>query len=66
VIVDADLQRHLPDCMGGAGEAGVMRANGVFNAVEHAFFNIRTVDIFFGDHIDSLAHGIVVMPGRDD
>ena len=66
VIVDSDLQWHLANCVGGAGEAGVVGANGVLNAVEHAFLDVRTMHIFLGYHVHSFAHGIVVVPGRDD
>ena len=63
VVVDGDLQRHLSNRMGGTGEAGVMRTNSVLNAVEHAFLDVRTMHIFFGHHVHSLAHSIIVMPG---
>ena len=63
VVVDGDLQRHLPNRVGGAGKAGVVRPNRMFNPVEHAFFDVGTVHVFLGDHINRFAHGIVVMPG---
>ena len=66
VIVDSDLQWHLANCVGGAGEAGVVGANGMFDTVKHTFLDVRTMHVFLGDHVHSFAHGIVVVPGRDD
>ena len=55
-----------PNGMGGAGQAGIMRADGGFNPVEHAFVHLRALDIGFGDAINRFAHRPVVMAGGDD
>ena len=43
-----------------------MCAYRVLDAVEHAFTDIRTVHVGFGNIVHSFAHGIVIMPGGDD
>jgi hypothetical protein len=55
-IENFDDDWHLTDGMGGAGEAGIMSANGCLDPIQHTFLDIRSMDISFGDAIDCVTH----------
>ena len=63
---DLKLNGHLPDGMCRTGKTWVIGPNGSFNAVEHTLGYIRSVDIGFGNTIDGIAHGPVIVAGGDD
>ena len=52
--------------MGGAGEAGIVSANGSFDPVQDTFLDIGTGNICFGNGIHRFTHGPVIMAGGND
>jgi hypothetical protein len=61
-----DFQRHLPQRMGGAGEAGVEGADGDLDVVEQAFGDLDAVEVLLGHFAHRRVHRLVVVRGGDD
>ena len=60
------FQGHLADGMGGAGQAGVVGADGDFDVVEQGFGQFLAVQVVGGHLANGGVHDLVVIGGGDD
>src|SRR5581483_2095326 len=61
-----DLQRHLPQSMCRTAQAGVVRTNDGFYAVQHAVIEPFALHVALRDLKYAAIHRQVVLPGRND
>ena len=61
-----DIQGHLAQRMGGAGQTGVIGANGHFNVVEQAFRELTPIQVVARHGAHRFVHGLVVVGSRNN
>ena len=65
-VHELDVERHGPGGVGGAAQARVEGPDAGLESVEHAFGDLRAVDVVLGDLHHGPVHRQVVLAGRDD